>query len=173
MESTTYNLAHNVALHCLGIKDPLTVSITEHRIALDPVVRTFREQGVYAYGTVDDENRWCVAADLEAGHIDIRIGLDGYELDVWATSPGMFVEEEDPRRRQAMERLVRVSIPGIQRGYLDENHLLTWEDSEAGIALRKSVALPFSVDARLPEIALDQLEELNETLAALESRLLR
>lgn len=149
------------------------MSITEHRAALNPVVQTFRAHGVYAYGTVDDENRWCVAADLEAGHIDVRIGLDGFELDVWATSPGMFVEEENPRRRQAMERLVRVSIPGIQRGYLDENHLLTWADDEAGIALRKSMALPFSVDARLPEIAMEQLDELNETLTVLEGRLMR
>lgn len=149
------------------------MSITEHRIALDPIVHTFRAYGVYAYGTLDDENRWCVAADLETGHVDVRIGLDGFELDVWATSPGMFVEEENPRRRQAMERLVRVSIPGIQRGYLDENHLLTWDDSEAGIALRKSVALPFAVDAQLPEIAMTQLDELNETLIVLESRLMR
>lgn len=149
------------------------MSITEHRIALDPIVQTFREQGIYAYGTVDDENRWCVAADLEAGHIDVRIGLDGFELDVWATSPGMFVEEENPRRRHAMERLVRVSIPGIQRGYLDENHLLTWDDAESGIALRKSVALPFAVDDRLPDIAMTQLEELNQTLTYLENRLIR
>ena len=149
------------------------MSIAEHRTALNPVVQTFREHGVYAYGTVDDENRWCVAADLEAGHIDIRIGLDGYELDVWATSPGMFLEEENERRRKAMERLVRVSIPGIQRGYLDDHHLLTWDDFEQGIALRKSVALPFSVDRQLPEIAMTQLEELNDTLEALESRLIR
>jgi hypothetical protein len=149
------------------------VSISEHRTALDPIVQTFRDHGVYAYGTVDDENRWCVAADLEAGHIDVRIGLDGYELDVWATSPGMFVEEENERRKKAMERLVRVSIPGIQRGYLDDHHLLTWDDFEQGIALRKSVALPFSVDGRLPEIAMSQLEELNETLTFLESRLIR
>jgi hypothetical protein len=149
------------------------MSITEHRNALTPIVRTFREHGVYAYGTVDDENRWCVAADLEAGHIDVRIGLDGYELDVWATSPGMFLEEENERKRIAMERLVRVSIPGIQRGYLDENHLLTWDDFEKGIALRKSLALPFSVDQKLPEIAMTQLDELNDTLEFLESRLIR
>jgi hypothetical protein len=149
------------------------VSIAEHRAALSPIVRTFREHGVYAYGTVDDENRWCVAVDLETGHIDVRIGLDGFELDVWATSPGMFLEEENDRRRKAMERLVRVSIPGIQRGYLDENHLLTWDDFEQGIALRKSVALPFSVDSKLPEIAMQQLDALNDTLELLEGRLIR
>lgn len=149
------------------------MSISEHRAALEPIVHNFRAQGVYAYGTLDDENRWCVAADLESGHIDVRIGLDGYELDVWATSPGMFVDEENERRKKAMERLVRVSIPGIQRGYLDENHLLTWDDFEQGIALRKSVALPFSVDSRLPEIAMHQLDELNDTLEFLESRLIR
>lgn len=149
------------------------VSITEHRAALAPVVEQFRERGIYAYGTVDDENRWCVAADLELGHIDVRIGMDGYELDVWATSPGMFLEEENERRRKAMERLVRVSIPGIQRGFLDEHHQLAWDDFEQGIALRKSVALPFSVDKQLPEIAFEQLDELNDTLEFLETRLIR
>jgi hypothetical protein len=149
------------------------VTITEHRVALNPIVQNFRDNGIYAYGTVDDENRWCVAADLDLGHIDVRIGLDGYELDVWATSPGMFLEEENERRRKAMERLVRVSIPGIQRGFLDDHHLLTWDDFEQGIALRKSVALPFSVNQKLPEIAMAQLEELNDTLEYLESRLIR
>lgn len=149
------------------------MSIAEHRTALSPVVRRFREEGIYAYGTVDDENRWCVAADLDLGHIDVRIGQDGYELDVWATSPGMFLEEENERRRIAMERLVRVSIPGIQRGYLDDHHHLTWDDFEQGIALRKSMALPFSVDQQLPEIAMSQLDELNTTLEFLEGRLLR
>lgn len=149
------------------------MSITEHRVALNPIVSRFREHGIYAYGTIDDENRWCVAADLDLGHIDIRIGLDGFELDVWATSPGMFLEEENERRRKAMERLVRVSIPGIQRGYLDEHHMLSWDDFEQGIALRKSIALPFAIDNQLPEIAMTQLDELNDTLEFLEGRLLR
>ncbi|MDQ3548968.1 MAG: hypothetical protein M3439_09130, partial [Chloroflexota bacterium] len=69
-------------------KDMLPVAVSEHRIALEPVVGIFRDAGFYAYRTLDDENNWCVACDLEEGHIDVRIGDDGYELDVWATSPG-------------------------------------------------------------------------------------
>lgn len=140
------------------------MTISEHRTALDPVVKIFRDQGYYAYGTFDDQNRWCVACDLEDGHIDVRIGEDGYEMDAWATLTGMYIDEENPRRRHALERLARVSIPAIQRGLLDETEKLTWDDFEKGIALRKTIQIPFSASERLPEIALNQLKDVNETL---------
>jgi len=140
------------------------MTIAQHRNALDPVVKVFREHGYYAYGTFDDENRWCVACDLEDGHIDVRIGEDGFEMDAWATLTGMYIDEENARRRHALERLARVSIPAIQRGLLDETEKLHWDDFEKGIALRKTIQLPFSATERLPEIALNQLEDVNQTL---------
>jgi hypothetical protein len=135
------------------------------------VARIFNDAGLYAYRTLDDENRWCVAIDIEEGHIDVRIGDDGFELDVWASSPGLFVDEEDPRRRHALERLARITIPGIRRGFLEENQQLQWSDSERGLSLRARFILPFSRDAQLPRIALDQLAELNRTLMLLERRI--
>ncbi|CAN5828970.1 hypothetical protein BH23CHL2_BH23CHL2_13860 [soil metagenome] len=140
------------------------MTISNQRTALDPVVDIFRDQGYYAYGTFDDQNRWCVACDVEDGHIDIRIGDDGYELDAWATLTGMYLDEENMRRRYALERLARVSIPSIQRGMLDDTEKLHWDDVEKGIALRKTIQLPFAATDRLPEIAMGQLQDVNETL---------
>lgn len=139
-------------------------TIDEHQTALQPVVEQFRREGYYAYGTFDDQNRWCVACDIEEGHIDVRIGDDGFEMDTWATLIGMFVDEENPRRRHALERLARVSIPGIQRGYLDDTEVLSWDDVEKGLALRRTIDIPFSATDRLPSIALQQLEAVNSTL---------
>lgn len=140
------------------------MTVMEHRTALEPVVKVFRDAGFYAYGTIDDENRWCVACDVEDGHIDIRIGLDGYEMDAWATLTGMFADEENVRRLHALERLARVSIPAIQRGFLDDTEVLSWDDVEKGISLRKTVNIPFSATERLPEIGMQQLQDVNSTL---------
>jgi hypothetical protein len=148
------------------------VAISEHHVALAGVVGIFKSAGFYAYRTLDDENRWCVACDVDEGHIDVRIGADGYELDVWATSPGMFLDEENERRQQALERLARISLPGLRRGYLEEHQSIEWRDDERGIALRTSFAVPFSADTRLPDIASEQLQELNRALRFLERKLL-
>ena len=140
------------------------MTISHQRHALDPVVEVFRGEGFYAYGTFDDENRWCVACDVEDGHVDIRIGDDGYEMDAWATLTGMYIDEENVRRRHALERLARVSIPAIQRGMLDDTEKLHWDDFEKGIALRKTIQLPFSTIDILPEIAMNQLQDVNDSL---------
>lgn len=142
-----------------------------HREALEPVVGFFRAAGLYAYRTLDDQNRWCVASDLEDGHIDVRIGADGFELDVWATSPGMFADEENDRRRSALERLARISMPALRRGYLDENQELEWNHDEHGVSLRTRYVLPFSAGERLPEIATSRLAEVNASLRFIERKL--
>jgi hypothetical protein len=147
------------------------LAIPEHRIALEPVVCILKDAGFYAYRTLDEENNWSVAVDIEEGHIDIRIGEDGYELDVWATSPGMFIDEEDPRRRHALERLARISIPGLRRGFLEENQVLEWNDLERGLSLRSRFVMPFSGGERIPQIALDQLRDLNQHLLMIERRM--
>ena len=140
------------------------MTLANQQTALAPIVGIFRAAGIYAYGTYDDQNRWCVACDVEEGHIDVRIGDDGYEMDAWATLTGMYVDEENTRRRHALERLARVSIPAIQRGILDDTEQLHWDDVEKGIALRKTIQLPFATTEMLPRIAMDQLHDVNETL---------
>jgi hypothetical protein len=152
-------------------KDNVAVAISEHHTALEPVVGIFRKAGFYAYRTLDAENNWCVACDLEEGHIDVRIGDDGYELDVWAISPGLYVDEEDSRRQHALERLARVSLPGIRRGLLEENQTIEWDAHERGLSLRSRFIVPFSIDERLPGVALQQLSELNDALSVIERRI--
>lgn len=147
------------------------MSESEHYIALQPITETFTNAGFYAYRTLDEENRWTVAVDIEEGHIDVRIGLDGFDLDVWATSPGLYVDEEDPRRRHALERLARISMPGIRRGLLEENQTLEWVEQEQGLSLRSSFSVPFSAAPRLPGLAVEQLGELNRHLRIIERRI--
>jgi hypothetical protein len=144
--------------------DDTSMTITYHQHALRPVLEAFRDNGIYAYGTIDDENRWCVACDLEEGHIDVRVGDDGFEMDAWATLTGMYIDEENVRRRHALERLARVTIPSMQRGLLDDTQRLSWDDVEKGIAIRKTIQLPFASTDMLPDIAVQQLEDVNRTL---------
>ena len=51
--------------------------IARAREALAPVRDALDRAGFYAYGTIDDENRWVISADDEAGHVDVRVGPDG------------------------------------------------------------------------------------------------
>ena len=60
--------------------------IARAREALAPVRDALERAGFYAYGTIDDENRWVISADDEAGHVDVRVGPDGYQLELWAPS---------------------------------------------------------------------------------------
>jgi hypothetical protein len=68
--------------------DPIGIA----RQALIPVQESLAAAGFYAYGTFDDQHRWTVAVDDEAGRIDVRVGSDGYEVELWASSPGLYVE---------------------------------------------------------------------------------
>src|SRR3954453_7419610 len=91
--------------------------IARAREALAPVRDALEAAGFYAYGTIDEENCWVISADDEAGHVDVRVGPDRYQLDLWGTSPGLFSEEENDFRRRAMERLARMSIPAVRQGF--------------------------------------------------------
>ncbi len=114
------------------------------REALAPVRDSLQRAGFYAYGTVDSENRWVVSADDEAGHVDIRVGEDGFQVELWTTSPGLFSEEENDFRRRALERLARMSIPGVQQGFLASHQTAWWDETEGGPAARITYELPFT-----------------------------
>ena len=134
--------------------------IARAREALAPVRDALERAGFYAYGTVDAENRWVVSADDEDGHVDVRVGEDGYQIDLWATSPGLFSDEENDFRRRARERLARMSIPAIQQGFLAPHQSAWWDETEGGPAARIRYELPFTraddaglfVRERLPEL---------------------
>lgn len=141
------------------------------RASLEPVAEALRAAGFYAYIALDAENRWAVACDTDEGRIDVRFGEEGYELDVWDTSPGLFLEEEDERRRGAQERLARVSLPALARGYLLPNQEVWWDEADQGVGLRLRGTLPFSARDQIPEIARRRLAELNELIAFIEQQL--
>ena len=121
--------------------------IARARETLAPVRDALERAGFYAYGTIDAENRWVVSADDEAGHVDVRVGPDGYQLDLWGTIPGLFSEEESDYRRRAMERLARMTIPRVQQGFLAPNQAAWWDDTEGGPAARIRYELPFTAAA--------------------------
>lgn len=141
------------------------------RAALQPIVALLSASGLYAYLMVDDMSRWTVASDTEYGRIDVRIGADGYELDVWDTSPGLFWEEEEDHRREALERMARVSLPAVARGVLDAGQQAWWDEGDHGVGVRQRYELPFAQREQLADIARRQLEILNDAITLLERRL--
>jgi hypothetical protein len=62
-------------------------------------------------------------------------------------------------------------LPGIRRGLLEENQSIEWDENDRGLTLRSRFILPFSVNDRLPSVALQQLGALNDALSAIERRI--
>ncbi|HET9014720.1 MAG TPA: hypothetical protein VFN57_03950 [Thermomicrobiaceae bacterium] len=143
----------------------------DQQTALTPVAEVLRAAGFYAYVTLDAESRWSVACDTDEGHVDVRIGADGLDLDVWDTSPGLFAEEEDERHRAAQERLARVSLTAVSRGVLEPGQEAWWDEPEQGIGVRLRYHLPFTLQPDIGTIAKRCLAELNEVIALVEQRL--
>ncbi len=141
------------------------------REELRPVLEALSSLGLYAYMTVDEQSRWTVACDTDLGRVDVRVGMDGLDLDVWDTSPGLFWEEEDERRREGLERLARVSLPAVARGLLDSTQEAWWDDTDHGIGVRVHQELPFALRDQVPAFARDQLRILNDAIALIERRL--
>jgi len=141
-----------------------------HRQALEPVRAVLADAGFYAYGTLDDQGRWTVAADDEAGHIDVRVGADGFAVELWGTSPGLYAEEENEFRRRMLERLVRMNLPAINRGLLEPHQSAAWDDAEGGIRIHLSYELPFTRRDDIGEFVRNRLGELEDMIAFVESR---
>jgi hypothetical protein len=145
--------------------------VERDRAALEPVLRSLRAAGFYSYGTYDDQLRWTIAVDDEAGRIDVRVGFDGYRIDLWGTSPGLFADEENDWKRRAHERLVRIMLPNIQRGFLAEHQAAMWDEVDQGVAVRISYELPFNRADQIGGFVREHLPELEETLALIESQI--
>ncbi len=145
-------------------------AIANARRALAPVQVSLEAAGFYAYGTVDDQNRWTIAADDEAGRVDVRVGEDGFAVELWATSPGMYVEEENEFRRRALERLARMTIPSVARGFLAPHQSAWWDEVEHGVAVRLSYGLPFAQAAAVGGFVREKLAELEQLLGFVESQ---
>jgi hypothetical protein len=144
--------------------------IAAARRALEPVRASLSEAGFYAYETLDDQHRWTVAADDEAGRIDIRVGPDGFEVELWASSPGLYAEEENEFRRRALERLARMTIPNVARGFLQPHQSASWDEVDQGVAVRLRYALPFTRADDVGAFVRGKLPELEELLGFVETQ---
>ena len=143
----------------------------DERAVLRPVLPAMEAAGFYAYLSLNQDGHWIVACDSELGRVDVGVGPDGYVLAVWDVSPGLFLEEEDERRRYALERLARVSLPALARGYLSAGQEVWWDEELHGVGARLRFELPFAAQPRLGEIARDRLNDLNELIAFVETKL--
>ena len=66
--------------------------IERDRAALEEARSVLIAAGYYAYGRLDDQNRYAISVDDETGRADVRIGDDGYEIELWVSSPGLYAE---------------------------------------------------------------------------------
>jgi hypothetical protein len=145
--------------------------VERDRQALVPVLASLKASGFYAYNTYDDQHRWTVAVDDEAGRIDVRVGMDGFSVELWASSPGMFADVENEWKRRAQERLVRMVLPRIASGQLAEHQQAMWDEADQGIAVRISYELPFTRAEQIGDFARQHLPELEELLIQIESQI--
>ena len=145
-------------------------AIAAARRALEPVQQSLTEAGFYAYGTLDDQHRWTIAADDEAGRVDVRVGQDGFEVELWASSPGLYAEEENEFRRRALERLARMTIPNIARGFLQPHQSASWDEVDHGVAVRLRYELPFTRAEDVGPFVRAKLPELEELLGFVETQ---
>ncbi len=161
------------------MSEPVDSAVSEHaaqdviaraRETLAPIREALEAEGFYAYGTVDDENRWVISADDEIGHVDVRVGDDGFEIDLWATSPGLFSEEQLDFRRRAMERLARMSLPAIQQGFLAPNQAAWWDEVEGGPAVRIRYELPFGRGSDAGRFVRNRMPELEALIGFIETQ---
>jgi hypothetical protein len=145
-------------------------AIANARRALAPVQASLTEVGFYAYGTLDDQHRWTIAADDEAARVDVRVGADGFEIELAASSPGLYVEEENEFRRRALERLARMTIPNVARGFLQPHQSASWDEVEHGVAVRLRYELPFTRAADVGPFVREKLPELEQLLGFVETQ---
>ena len=145
--------------------------VERDRKALVPVLASLRASDFYAYNTYDDQHRWTVAVDDEAGRIDVRVGSDGFRVELWASSPGMFADVDNEWKRRAQERLVRMMLPRIASGQLGEHQQAMWDEVDQGVAVRISYELPFTRAEQIGEFVRQRLPELEKLLIAIESQI--
>lgn len=143
------------------------------RTALRPALRALEATGLYAYITLDEENRWTVASDDDAGRVDIRLEGGAFEVIMSATSPGMYADEEQPYRRRSLERLARMLVPRVSRGYLAEHQQASWDEVEAGISVQVRYLLPRDDPEAIGPFVQEHFAELDELLAFVEEHVSR
>jgi hypothetical protein len=137
--------------------------------ALEPVKTSLERAGFYAYGTFDDQQRWTIAVDDELGSVGVSIGDDGFVVEMWATSPGLFSDEENEWKRRSQERLARRMIPAIARGSFAAHQTAYWDEVDLGVGVKTRYELPFSRSSQIGGFVREHLPELEELIEVIES----
>lgn len=145
--------------------------LRRERRALEPVQQSLEALGYYAYGTFDDQRRWSVAVDDEAGRVDVRIGDDGFDIELWGSSPGLYSDEENEWKRRAHERLARMQIATISRGMLAPHQNAYWDEVDHGVAVRVIYRVAFARAPQIGAFVREHLPELDEVIGFVESQL--
>lgn len=164
------NEAEDIATAALRSEEALAER-AEARAILTPAMRSLQEAGFYAYLMLDEENRWQVAADDEAGRVSVHYTPDGYEVTLWGSSPGLYADEENPFRRRSLERLARITIPRIARGFLEEHQSATWDEVDQGVAVTIRYELPYERANEIGAFVRAHFNELDDLLTLIETQL--
>jgi hypothetical protein len=145
--------------------------VRRERDALKPVQQSLQTQGFYAYGAFDDQRRWTVNVDDEAGHVDVRVGDDGFEIELWGSSPGLFSDEENEWKRRAHERLARLQIAAIARGQLEPHQHIFWDEVDHGVGVRLTYQVAFSRAPQIGAFVREHFPEVDDVIGFVESQL--
>lgn len=133
--------------------------------------QSLADEGFYAYGMLDDQQRWVVAIDDELGQADVRLADDAFVIELRGVSPGLFSEEESEWRRRALERLARRVVPNIARGMLEPNQHAVWSDHDAGVAVGMTFRFPFEDAASIGAFVRQMLPTIDDLVTEVESQL--
>lgn len=146
-------------------------TIGRDRLSLAPAQESLKRAGFYAYGMLDDENRWTIAVDDEIGRVDVRVGDDGLLVILRMSSPGRYAEEESLWRQRSRARLARMTLPRITRGFLAEHQEAIWDEEEEGIAVIERYQLPFNRADDVGDFVREHLPKLETILDVIERQL--
>lgn len=145
--------------------------IGRDRLALTPVRQSLVDAGFYAYGMLDDQNRWSIAVDNELGRVDVRVGDDGFDIVLWVSSPGLYADEENIWRRTSRARLARMTMSRITKGFLEPHQTAVWDEVEEGIAVSEHYQLPFTRSGDIGAFVRENLPKLETMLETIERQL--
>lgn len=143
----------------------------EQKRALAQARQSLADEGFYAYGMLDDQQRWVVAVDDELGQADVRLEGDHFIVELRGVSPGLFSEEASEWRRRALERLARRVIPNIARGMLEPNQFASWSESEEGVAVGMTFQLTLGGASDIGPFVRQALPQIDDLVTVVESQL--
>lgn len=146
-------------------------TLAHDRKALEPVLQSLKDAGYYAYGMVNEQNIWTIAADDEIGRIDVRVGQDGFEVVLWMSSPGLYADEESPWKQSSRARLARIALLRISRGFLEPHQTATWDEVDQGVAVTEHYELPFTRAADIGPFVREHHPKLEDLLTMIERQL--